>query len=176
MKPRRRLQVYTLGAAASVYALRDPASTLCEPDRFFVDPSVRANSDYNALVNRVRRSGPRRGFRREWFRDERGAWALFAPHPDGATELEHRFPPSLRLYCLRLFQDHIIVLGHGGIKGPGTSAFQDDPLLDAAVRDLEALDVRLQARLKLGDIALARDPAGHPILEGTLTFGPDDIP
>ena len=146
MKPRRRLQVLALGPAASVYAVRDPDAAHSEPDRFFLDPDVRANSDYRALANRLRRSGPRRGFSSRWFRAERGAWALYAPHPDGAPELEHQFPPQLRLYCLRLFRDQILVVGHGGVKGSGTRTFQQDPTLDAAVRDLEALDARIRAR------------------------------
>ena len=174
MKPPRRLEVYTLGRAATVYAVRDPDRPHRDPDRFFLDADVRSSSDLRALANRVRRAGPKRGFRDGWFRSERGAWALYAPHPDGAPELDQRFPPSLRLYCLRLFQDRIVVLGHGGLKT--TPTFQDDPVLHDAVRDLEALDKRLQARIDLGDVRLARDPAGHYLLEGRLTFDPDDIP
>ena len=174
MKPHRRLQVYTLGHAATVYALRDPALPHCEPDRFFLDPAVQASSDLRPLANRVRRRGPQHGFRREWFRDERGAHALYAPHPEGAPELAHEFPPQLRLYCLRLAQDQILVLGHGGVKTE--AAFQDQPELDAAVRELEAFDARLQARLRLGDLTIERDAQGHLRLEGILDFHPDDIP
>ena len=172
MKPHRRLQVYVLGTHTTVYALRDPAQTHSEPDRFFLDPAVRASSDLNALVFRLRKSGPSRGFRDRWFRDERGAHALYAPHPTGAPELEQRFPPSLRLYCLRY--DRILIAGHGGLKT--TATFQDDPALNAAVADLEAFDTRLQARLELGDVWYDHDDYGHPTLGGDIDFAPDDIP
>lgn len=155
-----------------MYALCDPARALCEPDRFFADPTVRASSDVRALANRLRRSGPHRGFRDRWFRSERRAWALFAPHPPDAPELEERFPPSLRLYCLRL--DRLLIVGHGGLKT--TATFQEDARLNAAVADLEAFDQRLQARLRLGDLWFDRDRNGHPILGGNLDFHPDDIP
>ena len=63
------------------------------------------------------------------------------------------FKSSIRLYCLRL-SDEILIIGSGGMKGPGK--YQDYPELLGCVISLQKLDLLIKEKIREGTIVLDR--------------------
>jgi hypothetical protein len=59
----------------------------------------------------------------------------------------------LRLYCLRI-SDQILIIGNGGIKT--TATYQQDPVLNGYVCDLQAFDAILEDMQKNGSVTIER--------------------
>ncbi len=61
------------------------------------------------------------------------------------------YPSGIRLYCLRL-SDEILILGNGGIKGPGP--YQNYPDLNGYVINLQKLDELLFDDIRKGVVSI----------------------
>lgn len=60
---------------------------------------------------------------------------------------------KLRLYCLRI-SDEIVILGNGGIKK--TATYEEDPVLNGYVCDLQAFDYMLKEMQKNGTVTIQK--------------------
>ena len=60
---------------------------------------------------------------------------------------------KLRLYCLRI-SDQILILGNGGIKT--TATYEQDPILNGYVCDLQAFDALLKEMQKNGSVTIEK--------------------
>lgn len=61
---------------------------------------------------------------------------------------------TLRLYCLRI-SNNVVILGNGGIKK--TATYQQDPILNGYVCDLQAFDKMLTEFQKKGTITIEKN-------------------
>ena len=164
---------YIVGRRAGLYTIRlhDPPDAETELDRFLTHQTHTANPDFDRLV-RYLSTCPDKGFRegrpptRARFRDEDRVLALSVAHPDGRL----RYPPSLRLFCLRYMD--VVILGSGGVKRERTlQAFRKrDVEVDRAYRIMQLAEHRLQKRLLIGDIQITGTR-----IEGDLSFYEDDV-
>lgn len=163
------IKLYESGPGESLYTFHHEDRDLNELDRFLDDEEVRSNPDFNRLEQRLLDGVDKRhGYRRHWFRDERGVQALSAPYPEEEEEaFETPYPPQLRLYCVR--RRGIVLVGYGGVKT--TRTFQEDDRLEQAVEELEYVDDRLQKCL---DVRAVRFLDGGRRLTGTLEFEKKD--
>lgn len=60
---------------------------------------------------------------------------------------------KLRLYCLRV-SDHVLVVGNGGVKS--TATYEEDPILNGYVCDLQAFDKMLTDLQKQGVVSITK--------------------
>ena len=100
------------------------------------------------------------------FRDEDEIQALSVAHPSDGRK---RYPPSLRLFCLR-YQD-VAILGAGGIKRTRTllSFRASDPEAERAVRIMKEVQRRFTYRLQMQEIQVR-----SVCMTGDLAFPTDD--
>ena len=172
---------YRLGREAGLYTVRLQGSDVTELNLFLSDPRNQANADFKRLVRYLFTTpdqGYREGRRPETarFRDEDDVSALSVAHPDPKV----RYPPSLRLFCLR-YQD-VVILGSGGVKARDTEEglvsvgtlkeFRAAvPEANRAYRIMQQVVHRFEARRRIGETTVNGTRLG-----GNLIFDSDDIP
>lgn len=83
---------------------------------------------------------------------------------DNVFELpdHYLFKSKFRLYCLR-YGEALLLIGNGGLKT--TKTYQEDPVLDGYVSDLQQIDVKVKNLMKRGELFF--DGAD---IHGTKTF------
>ena len=74
----------------------------------------------------------------------------------------------LRLYCLRR-SSLLLIVGYGGPKFTGT--YQEEPVLDEAVKKLQTIDALLDKRQKSREIIINPNTGA---MDGDLVFTADD--
>ncbi len=149
------------GKRGALYSIRYKGEKKTEIDKFLDCVMVQACNDYEALVLRLYDMVELFGFRPGYFKLEEGSYY------DSVVALHYENGP-LRLYCLRR-SSLLLIVGYGGLKF--TDTYQEDPVLDEAVRNLQIIDAMLDKRQKSREIIINPNTG---IMDGDLVFTSDD--
>ncbi len=145
------LEKYKPLEKANFYSLRFLDKELSETDEFisrFINDVLYQN-DLSKIVYWLSKIGESGSLER-YFRPERGAKAIPI------------YPSTLRLYCIRV-SDEILILGNGGIKS--SQKVQDSPDVYPAFRIINKVEKEFRRRRSIGEITIT----GREI-EGDLEF------
>ncbi len=150
-----------LGERGALYSIRYKGEKNTELDKFLACESVQASEEYEPLVLRLYDMVELFGFRPGYFKLEEGSYY------DSVVALHYENGP-LRLYCLRR-SSLLLIVGYGGPKV--TDTYQEDPVLDEAVKKLQIIDALLDKRQKSREIIINPNTG---IIDGDLVFTSDD--
>ena len=150
-----------LGERGALYSKRYKGEKNTELDKFLACESVQASEEYEPLVLRLYDMVELFGFRPGYFKLEEGSYY------DSVVALHYENGP-LRLYCLRR-SSLLLIVGYGGPKV--TDTYQEDPVLDEAVKKLQIIDALLDKRQKSREIIINPNTG---IIDGDLVFTSDD--
>lgn len=134
------------GRRGSLYTVQVLGQEKSELERFFYDVDVQSAPEYGDLMARLDDMVDNFGFREQFFKMKEGA------SRDSVVAL-HYMNGGLRLYCLR-WSSVLLIAGYGGVKT--TQTYQQDPVLHRAVSMLQAVDAKVDDRLKSGELSCRR--------------------
>ncbi len=150
-----------LGDSGALYSIRYKGEKNTELDKFLGCENVQACDEYESLVLRLYDMVESFGFRPGYFKLEEGSYY------DSVVALHYENGP-LRLYCLRR-SSLLLIVGYGGPKFTGT--YQEEPVLDEAVKKLQTIDALLDKRQKSREIIINPNTGA---MDGDLVFTADD--
>ena len=137
------------GAKVTYYTVRFEGRKHNELEDFILrhhqNPTIR--DEFNDLLGWMQQIGNRTGARLMYFRHEGNAYAL----PPKAYLLEIDYTENLRLYCLRL-SDDLVVLFNGGIKTTRTP--DECPNVRKYFREARQLTYAIDVKIREGEIAV----------------------
>jgi hypothetical protein len=147
------------GKLTTFYTIRKPHQADTETDKFFLkfENDAKYRADAQALVTFILQSiGDELGAREEFFRHE-GAAVGLPPPPSIVRRLALDLGEfSLRLYCLRITKNLVILMG-GGIKS--SQSAQDSPDLKKPFAEANTFAKAIDRALKEGDLRI--HPSGR---------------
>ena len=136
-----RIELVTVGQEATVYSIRFKGEKYTETQKFFLKHREQYLRELQEIQTVIENIANRRGAHEHYtVKIKEGR------RTDAVVALPN-FKSRLRLYCLRMSQQTIILF-NGGFKSDNTRAYQDDPELDRIVEELQEVNKLIDERLR----------------------------
>lgn len=134
---------FLLTDVTDIFSIRIDDDKMTEVDKFFIlfkdTTSPVLKDDLTRIVTGLSQIAENGALER-YFRNEGGLKDRVVAIPLYIVSRNHSKNGTLRLYCIRI-SDKLLIIGGGGLKTTRTT--EEDPVLTAHVRTLQAIDCRL---------------------------------
>lgn len=148
------------GSMATIYSAILDGDNLTLFDHFVDENKIDHRQEVKSIVNRLLQISKSTGAREKFFKTFEGLPG------DGVCALYDEPDSKLRLYCIR-YGNVAIILGGGGLKGPGVRTWQEDEKLRKEAELVIKISKDIMAKLNEGELEWSND--GLQLL-GNLTF------
>lgn len=134
------------GDMAQIYSVMFEGDDMTLMDHFFEDNAQYAE-ELKEMAEKLEAMGKYIGCRRQFFKENEGAPG------DGVVAFWYK---RMRLYCLRI-GSVCLIIGDGGYKPPGISAYQEDGLLNSKAQQMRKIAACINKAIIEKDLEIGED-------------------